>query len=89
VNKYKIKKGIILQKLKGSLVIFDSEKSLLYNLNETASYIFSQLKRGLSEEEVSDLMSKRYEVAKIQAQNDVKALVVQLLRKKIVDKLKK
>ncbi len=87
MKKYQIQKGIVCQKLEEKTVIFDNEKSYLYNLNETASYIFLQLKKSSDEKKIRELMVKRYDVTVKQAQKDVTSLISQLLRMGVIRKV--
>ena len=82
--KYRIQKGLIVQKLGKETVIFDGEESVLYTLNETASEIFKMIKKGLSEEEIVEKMVKKYSIKKEKAEKDVKELVEGLIKKGIV-----
>jgi hypothetical protein len=82
--KYKIQKGLIVQKLGKETVIFDGEESVLYTLNETASEIFKMIKKGLSEEEIVEKMVKKYSLKKEKAEKDVRELVEELIKKGIV-----
>lgn len=86
--KYRLKKGFLVQKLNNELMIFDEEKSLLYTLNETASFVFSLIKKGFDEEEIVEKMIKKYQIKKIRAQKDVKELINDFLKKKIIEKNK-
>ena len=61
---YQIQKGLIIQKIDKETVIFDTEESVLYSLNETAAEIFKMIKKGLKEEEIVERMVKKYEVRK-------------------------
>jgi len=81
---YKIQKGLIIQKLNKETVIFDAEESVLYTLNETASEIFRLLKKGLKEEEIVERMVKKYKVKKEKAEKDVKEMIGELTKRKII-----
>lgn len=82
--KYKINKGLITQKLDDKTVIFDSEKSILFTFNETASYIFKNLKKGLSDEKIITKIVQRYSVSLEKAKKDLKTLLSDLKKKKII-----
>jgi hypothetical protein len=84
MKKYKINKGIIVQKLDKKTVIFDGEKSLLFTFNETASHIFNLLKKGKTEEEISASLVKRYEITEKMAEKDLKEIITDLRKKKII-----
>jgi len=84
MNKYKINKGLITQKLDKETVIFDADKSVLFTFNKTASYIFSKIKAGWDEEKISKMLIKNYEIKESRALKDVKELVQKLLKKGII-----
>ena len=82
--KYKINKGLITQKLDDKTVIFDGDESILYTFNETASYVFKKIKSGEDEERIIDLIVKRYQIKPEKAKKDLKDLLVDLKKKKII-----
>lgn len=83
---YTITKGLITQKLDNKTVIFDGEESVLYTFNETASYIFLKIKAKWNEEKIILSLVKRYGVKEERAEKDVKELIKDLLKKKIIRK---
>ncbi len=85
---YTITKGLITQKLDNKTVIFDGEESVLYTFNETASYIFLKLKAKWDGKKIILSLVKRYGVKEERAKKDVKELVKDLLKKKILKHLK-
>lgn len=82
--KYKIDKGLIVQRFGDKSVIFDSDKSVLYTFNETAAYIFKKLKKGLTEETIVKDINKRYGIRAEKANKDLKDLISDLKGKKII-----
>lgn len=82
--RYKIQKGLIVEKLDNDLAIFDVNQSILYTLNETAAYIFQQLKKGKEKEEIIEGLLKKYAVKKERAQKDFDQLIEKLKEKGIV-----
>ena len=84
---YKINKGFIVQKLDDKTVIFDGDNSVLYAFNETASYIFKKLKTGQSEKEIIASLVKRYDIKDGRAKKDIKELIAELKKKKIINKV--
>jgi len=84
MTKYKINKGLIVQKLDKKTVIFDSDKSVLYTFNETASEIFRWLKKGLDKKEIVAKIVKKYRVKEDKVKNDFDQLIGDLLKKKIL-----
>ena len=81
---YKLKQGFIVQKKDNSVTLFDGEKSLLYTFNESASYIFEQIKKGLNGEEIIKKITKKYKISKKEANKDFRKLLNDLKRKKII-----
>ena len=81
---YQIQKGLIIQKLDKETVIFDVEESALYTLNETAAEIFKMIKKGLKEEQIVEKMVKKYKVKKERVEKDIKKLLEELKKKKII-----
>lgn len=61
-NTQKINKNLIVQKLEDSIVLFDSDASVLYTLNETATFIFNELKKKTAKKDIVLKMKKRYGV---------------------------
>lgn len=81
---YTITKGLITQKLDNKTVIFDGEESILYTFNETASYVFLKIKAKWDEKKIVLSLVKRYGVKEERAKKDVKELIKDLLKKKII-----
>lgn len=88
-QKYKVKKGFIIQKLENKTVIFDSEGSILYTFNETASFIFQKIKLGWDKEKIVDNIVKKYEVKNGQVEKDYNEIIKKLLAKQIIKELRK
>lgn len=84
--KYKINKGFIVQKLDNKTVIFDGEESVLYTFNETASFIFKKLKKGLNDKEIITTVVKKYNSKEEKVKKDYQELITDLLKKKIIKK---
>ncbi|OGG16374.1 hypothetical protein A3D77_01200 [Candidatus Gottesmanbacteria bacterium RIFCSPHIGHO2_02_FULL_39_11] len=83
-KKYKANKDFIFQALSNQITIFDGDKSVLYTLNETASYIFRKIKKGDTPEDVTNTIVKRYGITYQKAEKDIRILVSDLISKKII-----
>jgi len=81
---YKINKNLIIQKLDDKTVMFDSDSSVLYTLNETANYIFSQIKKKVSKKEIVQKMMKRYQAKEKIIDKDVDGIIKDFIKKKII-----
>ena len=66
------------------LVGFDTKKSRFYTFNETAEFIFKKIKIGWEEEKIVLALSKKYEVALPLLKKDVKVLIKDMLKNKII-----
>lgn len=84
MKSYKLQKGLIYQKIGGKKIIFDGEKSILYTLNKSASFIFDSVKKGLNTNEIIDLMIKKYSITKEKAEKDLNNLILDLKKNKII-----
>ncbi len=84
MRRYKVNKGFITQKLDGKTTIFDGEKSELYTFNQTASFVFDKIKKGIDKKEIITLMIKKYKITSVRAQKDYLDLEKKLLAKKII-----
>ena len=84
MQSYKINKGFVVQKLDDKTVIFDSEESVLYEFNETASFVFKKIKVGWDEGKIVTSLSKTYKIKEDRVEKDVKELISELKKKKII-----
>ena len=82
--KYKVNRNLILQKLDNKLVGFDVERSFLYTFNETAEYVFKKIKLGWEENKIASLLAKRYKITGKDALKDIKILLKDLKKNRIL-----
>lgn len=66
----RIKKGIIIQKMGKSFIVYDNETSTLHELNETAYFILENLKKKKSKAVIIENLTKTYAVSKKKAKKD-------------------
>lgn len=85
--KYKINKGFVSEQLDGKTVIFDSDTSTFFTFNESAGYIFNKIKTKTDENKIIDLMVRRYQIKPEKAKKDLKDLLVDLKKKKIISSI--
>jgi len=83
--KYKIKKGIIIEKTKNKINIFDPERSILYQFNESAYLIFKKLKSGWQEDKIIDWLTKKYREEEKVIKKDCIQLIKKLKKNKILN----
>jgi len=85
---YTISRHIIVERTEGKIVLFDPNKLLFYNLNETASFIFHLLKMKKSLNEIVQLTTSEYGMGPKRVKKDVKKILTDLERKNIIYKRK-
>jgi len=83
---YTISHHIIVEEIEGKIVLFDPEKLLFYNLNETASYIFNQFKKKKSPIEIVQLTAKEFDADPKRIEDDIKKITKDLETKGIIRK---
>jgi hypothetical protein len=81
---YRINRNLILQKLDEKLVGFDVERSFLYTFNETAEYIYKKIKSGWEEDKIANHLARKYDVQLPTVKKDIKVLISDLLKNKIL-----
>ncbi len=85
--KYKINKGFISQKMGDTITIFSGEDSLLFTLNETASYIFKSIKSGNSDDRIIAGLVKKFGAPEKTAKTDLENFIKLMLKKKIISEV--
>lgn len=86
--KLRIRKGLINQRAGNTLIIFDTDKSLLYTFNKTAKFIFESLRKGMTIDSIVKQLTKEFDVSATQAKKDIDRLISTLIKKRIVEKVK-
>lgn len=84
MKKIKIRKGFIVQKTGDKLTIFDAEESVLHSFNESASFIFAKIKLGWEKGKIVQLLAKKYKIKAEKAEKDIRNLISDLKKKKII-----
>lgn len=82
--KYKIKKGLIFEKKGKKITIFDSEKSILITLNETASFILKKIIKGSTEAKLLEFMISNYKIEQKVAKMDLLEFLKELKKNTII-----
>ncbi len=85
-EKYKINSELIFEIIGGQMTVYDPEKSYLHTFDEVATKIVEMLKKKKTEDDIVDNLTKLYDVEKKQVKDDLKTLLKELLRKKILIK---
>lgn len=82
--KFKLKQGFITQKKGNQTTLFNGEKSILFTLNDSASFMFEQIKKGLEEEKIIEMIVKKYKIGEVEAKKDFEELLKDLKNKRII-----
>ncbi len=83
-SKYKINKGHIFQKVGSDIVIFDTERSILFTLNHTAATILEKIKQKYEDKEIIAFLVKKYDISEKIASRDCRLFISKLVKEKIV-----
>lgn len=70
--------------LEGEAVILHTDAGKYYGFNEVGTYIWERLQQPYTVEEVCQAVSSEYDVARDQCQDDVHALLIELLEYELV-----
>jgi hypothetical protein len=81
---YKLKKDLIISKNNKRINVFVPEESIIVSLNQTASFIFNKIKKGMKNKKIIELMITKYNLTKKHALVDLTSIVKKLKDKKIV-----
>lgn len=84
MTKYLINKNYIYQNKKNNILIFDSEKSLVFDLNETAAIIFKKLRLGWDDIKIKELLLSKFKVSNRLIKNQIDKIIKELLKKNIL-----
>lgn len=81
----KLCKSIVLQKLGNEYIVYDSSTSMMHELNESAYFILSCIKKGIPKEKISQKLADRYAITPEKAGNDVDEAVRKFTVKEIIE----
>ena len=75
----------MVNNLGDKITIFDSERSILYSFNKTASYVFRKLKQKKEKTEITDSLVKTFSITKQRAEKDVNDILEEMVRSNIIE----
>lgn len=82
--RYKIRNNLIIGRNNGKIDIFIPEKSIVFSLNETASFIFEKIKKGIDNKIIIKSLTKKYCIEDEQALIDLKSILQIFKKKKLI-----
>lgn len=85
-NKYKLNAGLVLHQIEdlGKYWLFNIETGDIFRLNEVSMCILEDLRDGATEENLVMKLLKVYEVEEDLARQDVREILSELLKEKII-----
>jgi hypothetical protein len=85
-KKTKVKRNnkVIFKEIDETIYILDSKNTTIHTLNETASFIWKQLKRPLEIKELTDLLCKNYKVEKKRAVKDISEFIKKYIKQEFI-----
>ncbi len=84
--KYIQRSDITKERIDDKIVLFDSEKFLFFELNETMSFIWDSLEKEYSLNELTDLVKEKYNLPQEQANLDTSEAVEELKKLELIKK---
>ena len=70
--------ALVVREIDGETVILDTEKSLVHQLNRTASLVWRMERQGLGPETMAVTFAQEFEVDELRALQDVRAALQRL-----------
>ena len=86
MKEYKVNDKFIIQRSDNNLSIFNPEKSYLFSLNQTASYIFTKIQKHEKVNDIIRSLAKQYAISIPEAEKSVKECIDYLISEKIINK---
>lgn len=80
----KVKKGLVIQKMGHTFVVYDNDTSTLHELNEVAFTIISEIEKGKNKSSILSKLLKTYKVGKEKAQKDLNSFLIELKSKDLI-----
>ena len=71
----KRKKNLIWKKVNSQVVILDVEKSLVYELNDSASFVLSLINKYTSVDEIIKKIESQYSINTLSAKKDILSFI--------------
>ena len=84
---YKYNHKLVLQKLDRKFVGFDPDRSFLYTFNSTAEFVFKKIKLKWDEDRIVAAMAKIYDAPVATIKKDVRAIIKDMVKHKILTPL--
>lgn len=81
----KIKRGIVVQKLGDLFVAYDNRAGVLFEFNEVGFFIFNQIKKGKTREEILKKIIAQFDVLPTRATKDVNSFLAILKKKDLIE----
>ncbi len=84
-GKYKHADHVSWRRVENEAVVLDLNSSDYFSLNETGLLIWEKIGEGSNLEELAEAVAAEYDVEEKAAKTDVKKLVDELLKKKLIE----
>jgi len=78
---------IFQRKIDNTLCLLKNKDKYVYKLNETASFLWQMLEKETSSEDLSQALSKKYNIPLTQASADVDNFLTYWLKEKLIKKV--
>ncbi len=88
MKQYTVNKGFITEQINGETVFFDSNRSIMFTLNETGNIIFTLLKQGKDTAQIVKFLSESFNQPEHKVLKDVRDFITGLTHWKILSSSK-
>jgi len=83
-RKFRLKHGLITERIEGSLTVFNGENSEIITFNRTAQEIFRKIKSGWTVIQIARYLCRKYKASEEIMVEDIRELIRPLIDKKIL-----
>ncbi|HOJ85426.1 MAG: PqqD family protein [Elusimicrobiales bacterium] len=81
----KISDKIIWREIEGEIFIIDPSNEKIHELNETASFVFKSIDKGLDRKKIAEKILSNYDADKRTLEKDLEDLISEFKDKGIID----
>jgi len=82
---YRIKPGLITQSVDGELLVLNRQREQIHQLNPVASFIWQRLDGQMTQEQLIEVITEKYDIEQDVAKHDLESLLNQLSDLQLID----
>ena len=70
--------GLSIRRIEDEIFIYDTSRSLIHTFNGTGVFLWDQIEKGLTQEEILDNLADTYAIDRPTAESDFEAFIASL-----------